>query len=105
MSNTETLLKEVWDNIQIAESTLESGGKVDMNLLSEKTRIFCESVLNLPAADAKKYDDKMSQIIAHLSSMTDKMQENYKALGQAIDTFDRGSNAHTAYANAARLMK
>jgi hypothetical protein len=101
MINTPTtpdiLFKRIWQDLDSSMDALENGGNIDMATLDSKVRSFCDIVTKLPGAEAQLYNDKIADIIAHLTIIVNKLTERKQAVGEQIDGTNQRNRAATAY--------
>jgi hypothetical protein len=94
------LYKFIWGELEASVNALENGGEVNMANLDKNVRIFCEMVTKLPPQEARKYDEKIQNIVSELSSLVDRLTERKLDIGEQISNINTRRKAQTAYGSA-----
>lgn len=103
MQNPDQLQKEAWDILNTNISALENGGNVDLSVFDSKVKEFCDCLATLPATQAKKYQNTISEFIDKVNSIKNKLESHRDSLEAQINSLNQRNTAYNAYGNAIML--
>jgi hypothetical protein len=100
MQNSQQMLQDILEYINISENNFNTGAVVDMQLLDIKVHHFCDIIAHLPAAEAKKYSASLDVIIERLKPLIQKIELHKSELEDKIHSINKRNIAYNAYGNA-----
>jgi galactose-1-phosphate uridylyltransferase len=98
--NPDVILQSIWDNLHASMAALDSGGSIDMTIVDKQVRTFCDKITKLPPATAKSYNEKLTDIIAYLNNIVDKLSQHKNHIEDEIIMLNQRHKAHNAYGSS-----
>lgn len=93
----EKLYKYIWGQLEASMHALDHGGEVNMVELDKNVRYFCDIVTKLPPLEAKKYDEKIHNIVQYLTDIVNRLTERKAEIGEQINQATNRRKAQSAY--------
>ena len=104
-SSPNELLQGVRNAIKTSLDALDSGKTVDVKAIENAAKSACETILALPAEQAKPYQSELEAMITELSEVTEKLSTQNLALEHKAGEADYRHQAQMAYMHASKLKK
>ena len=99
-NSPDRLLEEIRNDMSAVVEHLDNGGVSDLVDIDKKVRYFCELITTLPAVDAKKYQENLSEFIEELNKIANKLMQQKENVQCKIDELSQRQMAQNAYSAA-----
>lgn len=93
----ETLFDDVEDFIQEGRRMLQEGALMELGGLEERVRTLCESVMQMSQEQRAQYADRMSALLADLTTFGNQLVAQRDAISAEMRQVSQHKKAHVAY--------
>lgn len=97
MNSPDKILSQLKIDIDNAMQELSEGKLVDMQLIDDNVKVFCESIRKLDGESARAYIPKLSELIEHITYITDRLGYKRDNVEKSMDGNISRQKAHNAY--------
>lgn len=94
------MIKSAWEYLDANIAVIDNGGNPDMSLFDKKAHEICYTLAMLPAAEAKKHEIQLKELIEHLTEITHSLESRKVELGEKIEALNKRQIAYNAYGSA-----
>lgn len=100
----ETLVNDLEHYIREALDILDSGEYLELNGLDEQVADLCRQVTEVPLADAKDFQPRLSGVIKQLDVLQTIMVEHRNRVEEQLQGLDTNKRANQAYAKSDTMI-